>query len=324
MFFARPNLEDVSFKQLTGSTLTMSGTTNFVGVLKSKGIEIDATTGATTGTVLTYIGGKIKLHCSGAGSTPVFNTNRITTRSGIPAVNTGTGCTVQCFLENYFFPAVGPSSSLSIATGGASRQFGDCSVGNLCWNVVRNTYPIRNISGSTNGSGLYNCAILTNGSVGTTGGTVSYTYPFICTTPASGITCTSVGFSLCAISCCNETTTSTTAINWQNKKFYFGNATLYSNSAINPVLSATTGILSTTKALNINITLNNQFFYYTYPKVLGTPTFTVNGLPNNAWGNINIGTLYTNTFVNTNGYSNQYYVARSDNRVTGTFSIIVV
>jgi hypothetical protein len=325
-FFSRPSLDDVQFKQLTGSTLTMSGNTDFVGTLRSKGIEINGSTGATfnaSGTVLTYINGKIQLHPAGAGSTPSFNTNRTTTRSGIPAVNTGTGCTVQCFLEQYFFPAVPLSSSLSVATGGALRQFGDCNVGNLCWNVVKNTYPIRGISASTNGSNSYNCTILTNGNAGTTGGTISYTYPFICATPPTGTTSTSVGFSLCAKTCCNEVSVSTASINWENKNFYFNNGTLYTDNTISIILSATTGFLATNKSLTISQCFNNEFFYYAYPQSYGVPSFIVNGLPNNAWGNINTGTLYDMSYINTNGYSNQYYIARSDNRITGTFNISV-
>ena len=321
-FFARPILEDDVFIQPSGAMLTLSGITDFTGILKSKGVEIDATTGIT-GTVLTYIGGKIQLHPTGAGNTPVFNTNRLTTRSGIPTVNAGTGCTVQCFLENYFFPSIPPSASLAIF-GTGTRQFGDCGVGNLAWSVTRNTYPICGISGSTNGTGLYNCVILSNGCVGTTGGTVPYTYSFSCATPTTACTSTNVGFKLCAVSCINEPTTASTTINWSNKNFSFVSSTLYTNSLINTVLSATTGVLSTTKTLSTAKTLSNQFYYYAYPKIYGTPTFTVNGLPNNAWGNSNIGTLFTTTFINTNGYSNQYYVARSDNRLTGTFNISIL
>lgn len=70
-FFARPNLDDIQFKQLSGTTLTLSGTTNFTGVLKSKGTEIDATTGITTsiGDVLTFDGSKIVLSPSTSGGT---------------------------------------------------------------------------------------------------------------------------------------------------------------------------------------------------------------------------------------------------------------
>src|SRR5579859_2855824 len=134
-FFTRPDLSDIEFRQLTGSTLSMSGTTNFSGTLKSKGTTIDASlTGATSGDVLTYIGGgKIKL-TSGAGSS-AFNSSRTTTRSGIPAVNVG-GSSVNQFLEGYFFPAVPPAALIS---GGATRYFGDNSTVSLSYTATRNT-----------------------------------------------------------------------------------------------------------------------------------------------------------------------------------------
>ena len=39
----RPHLSDIQIVQLSGESLTLSGTTNFAGILKSKDIEIDAT-----------------------------------------------------------------------------------------------------------------------------------------------------------------------------------------------------------------------------------------------------------------------------------------
>jgi hypothetical protein len=58
----RPFLADQYVKQLGTDILTMSGTTNFVGVLKSKNIIINAATGGTSiGHVLTWNGSEIKL-----------------------------------------------------------------------------------------------------------------------------------------------------------------------------------------------------------------------------------------------------------------------
>ena len=44
----KPKLENRQFEQPSNSTLDMSGTTNFLGVLKSKGIEIDASISGDT------------------------------------------------------------------------------------------------------------------------------------------------------------------------------------------------------------------------------------------------------------------------------------
>jgi hypothetical protein len=333
-FFSRPNIDDIQFKQLSGSTLTLSGQTRIatssgLTLIGTSGyIPIDVTSGNTNYNVLTYCNGLITLLPQSGGGSGVYSGASPTTCtvgglcSGSPIV----GCSISTILEKILVPPIPLTSSISIASGGASRQFGDCSVGNLCWCVIKNTYPICGISASTNGSGTYNCTLLTSGSINSnTGGTLGYTYAFSCATPSSACTLvtSTPPFKILTKSTGAEVSTGSTSIVWQNKKFYFGNSTLYNSSAISVVLSATTGNLSTTKALNISQTLNNQFFYYAYPKVFGVPSFVVNGLPNNAWGNQSTGTLFTITFINTNGYSNQYYVARSDNRITGTFSIIV-
>ncbi len=329
-FFARPELSDIQFKQLSGSTLTLSGQTRIATpsglslIGASSFIPIDVTTGNTNYNVLTYCDGLITLLPQSGGGSGVYSGASPTTCSvgGLPAGTAIAGCSISTILEEILVPAIPLTSSISVASGGASRQFGDCSIGNLCYCAIKNTNPINFICLSVDGSGAYACTIPA-GAGNTCTGTVPYTYTFSCATPASGVTTTSVGFSICAKTTAAEVTVSNTSIVWQNKKFYFGNSTLYNSNAITVVLSATTGQLSTTKSLNITQALNNQFFYYVYPKALGVPSFTVNGLPNNAWGNPSTGTLFTITFINTNGYSNQYYVARSDNRITGTFSIIV-
>ena len=88
-FFTRPELEDRQFKQLSGSTLTLSGETNFVGVLKSKGVEIDATitTGTSIGDVLSWDGSRIILSPStgGGGQEYTGGTPSNVTVGGMPA-----------------------------------------------------------------------------------------------------------------------------------------------------------------------------------------------------------------------------------------------
>jgi len=329
-FFSRPELSDIQFKQLSGSTLTLSGQTRIavpsgLTLIGQSGnyIPINLTTGNTNNNVLTYTNGQIKLLPQSGGNGVYTGASPTTcTVGGLVCCSSIYGCSISDILETILVPPIPLSTSLSIATGGASRQFGDCSVGNLCWNVVKNTNLITCIAISRCGNGVYQ-SLYSGAGIGTTGGTTGYTYAFSCATPATGVTTTSVSFYLSGKTTANEVSATNTSIVWQNKKFYFGNSTLYNSSAISVVLSATTGTLSTTKVLNITQTLNNQFFYYAYPKTFGVPSFTVNGLPNNAWGNPSTGTLFTITYINTNGYSNQYYVARSDNRITGTFSIIV-
>lgn len=109
-FFARPNLDDIQFKQLSGSTLTMSGTTDFTGVLKSKNIEIDGTP-TTIGQVLTFDGTKIKLMPSvsggSSGSSFYYLSSPTTiTVGGLPAGSSISCCTVSRILEEILVPEI--------------------------------------------------------------------------------------------------------------------------------------------------------------------------------------------------------------------------
>lgn len=334
-FFSRPNLDDLQFKQTPNTVLSLSGQTRirtWSGLTLSDGAGGDilvtasgASSATTEGYVLTYLNGSISLQPSSAsGGTFTFDTDRATTRSGIPSVNVGGACTVNNFLEGYFFPAVGPSSSLSIASGGASREFGDSAVGNLCYRAERETNQICFVAVDDDADGSFDNIIVSGPIAGDCCGTVSYTYPGTCPIPPTGTSQTSVSYSVCVESTAvpTEVSTSSANITWRNKRFTLKSSTLYTDGTISAALSG--GELSTSigKTLS-NQVFNNEFFYYVYPSSFGTPNFTVNGLPNNAWGNAGTGTLFKISYTNAQSYVNEYYVARSDSRITGTYNIVI-
>jgi hypothetical protein len=357
-FFARPDLSDVQFKQELDSILTLSGQTRIAswsGLTLSDGaggniiVTASGATSASTGQVLTYRNGKISLEPTGAsGDSRYYGASPTTvTVGGLSCNSFISGCTIQCILQNILVPPIPISTSLSIInsySGGSisaiCRQFGDCSFGCMCWCVCKNTYPICAISLSTDGStsigsAVYDCILLSGSCINaTTGGTLGYTFTeYTFADPScSGLNltgssaCTSITayYVLSAASTTNEISNTSASIIWQNKAYCFGsNVAYYSTNLPNSsILISGSQSFITSKTLNTTYTLNNQFFYYAYPKILGTPTFTINGLPNNAWGNLGTGTLFTMTFINANGYSNQYYVARSDSRITGNYCII--
>lgn len=330
-FFSRPILDDIQFKQPIGSELSLSGQTRFrswSGLTLSDGGNGDilltvsgASSGTTEGYVLTYLNGLISLQPSSAsGVTSVFDTHRETTRNGIPQVCVGGTCTVNNFLEGYFFPPTGPETSLSIATGGSTREFGDCSVGNLCYEAIRGTNQICLVAINDDGNSGYDTCPVTTPIAGDCNDTTSYTFQFSCATPATGTSQTSVSFDILVEDTITCSATTSSSITWRNKRFTLKTSTLYTDDSITAALSG--GELSTTRDKTItNEVFNNHFFYYIYPTSFGIPNFTVNGLPNNAWGSIDVNTLFIIDYTNVNGYSNQYYVARSDNRITGTYNI---
>jgi hypothetical protein len=316
-FFTRPDLSDIQFKQMSGSTLTMSGTTDFTGQLKSKGVEIDATiVGApsgVTGHVLTYLNGKIQLAPTSSGSSDSsFDSNRTTTRVGVPAVNVG-GATVKQFLEGYFFPSVLPSLTI---TGGVTRYFGNNAPFTLNWTVTRRTLPITSITvhGMSVPSGFF-VGLPQNGSL-TSG-----------TTATIGTPNTNQTFILNATTA-SENVNATTTMTFSHKRYYYGesqnlldnglftDAGRSANVNLNDVPSKAEFASSRVKG-TFSITLSNQFFYYVYPVSFGAASFTINGLLNNDFSFTDF------TFTNPFGFPTTFRMYRSNNLLNGSFNIAV-
>jgi hypothetical protein len=80
---------------------------------------------------------------------------------------------------------------------------------------------------------------------------------------------------------------------------------------------------SVSKTFTPPITFSNEYFYYVYPVNFGTPSFTVNGLPNNAWGSTGAGTLTSFSYCNNVCFPQCYYIAKSDQALNATFTISV-
>lgn len=310
-FFTRPDLSDIQFRQLTGSTLTMSGVTDFHGTLKSKGTIIDGTiTGATsaaTGHVLTYIAGKIQLAPSSGGNNG-FDSNRVTTRSGVPAVSVNS-TTVNGFLEGYFFPSVPPTA---VINGGVTRQFGNNAGLTLNWTATRHTLPITSITvnGLSVSSGFFS-ALPVNGSV-SSGTTATIATPNVNQTYNMNVTTAT------------ESVNASTSIVFNHKRYFFGD-----NQDLIPMNdSATSSVVNLHDPANAEfatsrvkstfaITLSGQFIYYVYPTTFGAAIFTINGLLNTDFSFKDF--VFTNPF----GYSTSFRVYRSNNILNGTFNIAV-
>ena len=337
-FFTRPDFDERQFKQLTGATITLSGETNFSGTLKSKGIEIDASTGGTgnTGHVLTYNSGIINLQPStgGSGDTDsTFDGERSITQTLSPPSAAGdlntTG--LSQFIEAFFFPDVPPIILTFNTTGATSdRQFGDSgdtstNVANVIrWDVRVGTNDLTSLT--VNGQSITPLA----GVTGDTGGTVSYAVSASDYNPVTGetIRTTNPAYSMLAISG-SLSDNDTETITWRHKRFWFKSNTKYlvnDDTILEGILNTGTTLgdeLSATRVKIFNtIDFSNEYFYYAYPLQFGVPAFTVNGLPNNAWGDAP-SNLFTFLYTNTDGYTESYYLASSDNRLNTTFNISV-
>jgi len=100
------------------------------------------------------------------------------------------------------------------------------------------------------------------------------------------------------------------------KKFYGKSAEAgpLSNVQIKALANVAYG---TSRAVSFSITCAAEYIYVSYPKSWGAASFTVNGLPNTAW------TLTDASFTNDAGSTYDEYTYRSDNLLTGDYTVVV-
>lgn len=327
-FFTRVDFSDIMMKQLSDSSISLSGTTDFVGILKSKGVEIDGSiTGATTGHVFTYLDGKIKLAPSEAGIGAIYqNANTITNAFGdVTGTFFITGKTFQETAAAMFYPSVPPGATISLQVGLNSRLFGDSTTGDTEWTATKNTNPIDIIE--VDGGTGYTSITVVDGNTQT--GTTEYIVDSGNTNPITGTSQKTQSYSLRVTSTTSEVTTSNTTITWRHKRYWFNNTNAYTSGDTTTIIGILTGSSNNEFATSLAktfspIAFSSEYFYYVFPKHFGTPSFTVNGLPNNAWGSLTEvpPTLFEIQFTNEFGYLETFYVGRSDSKLSATFNIV--
>jgi len=109
-----------------------------------------------------------------------------------------------------------------------------------------------------------------------------------------------------------STDSASTPAYFLNKMYWGANA---SATVVDANILALSSAFATSRSTTKVITAAGQYIYICYPASFGTASFTVNGLPNTAW------TLSVQSFTNASGYTVNYNVYRSDNLLTGTYTI---
>ncbi len=121
-------------------------------------------------------------------------------------------------------------------------------------------------------------------------------------------------FTLTAIGDTN-TATSTYTLTFVNNVYY---ATSNNAAATVSQISAGTTVLSNNKARSFTVTAGTgEYIYYSYPSRLGTASFTVGGFA----GGFSL--ISTQSHINSAGYTEDYYVYRSDNSSLGSTTVTV-
>jgi hypothetical protein len=119
----------------------------------------------------------------------------------------------------------------------------------------------------------------------------------------------------------NAQSTSSVTATWRYRVYYGATSQatptdvqVRAGSEADTLATSRTGLGSRT------VTPNNEYMFVAYPARFGTTAqFRVNGLPNTAFTLITI-----NTFTNAYNGTAQYYVYRSDNLLTGTYTIEII
>lgn len=139
-FFARPNIDDIQFKQISGTTITLSGQTRIAtssGLtlyddVNSKYIPI-IVTGATDNTVLTYLNNKITLQPISdiTGNVYTGYTPTTCTVGGLVSGTDICNCSFTCIVQDILVPPLNPvvtepSSGFSIFPSATLYEVGTC------------------------------------------------------------------------------------------------------------------------------------------------------------------------------------------------------
>jgi hypothetical protein len=233
---------------------------------------------------------------SGGGK---FKGNRVVTRNGLPAINVGNVKDLAEWVEKYFFPAVPPGASL---IGGNTRQFGASPNVTLNWIATKNTFDIEQIT--VNGDVII-----------PTGNTQSGTLGAFATSNVN----TTFQMSVKAGS---DTVATSTTVVWSHKRFWGkiqkGVSPILNDGSVNPAFTisdaqilALTGAgigtgneFASSRAKVYNgINGGGEYLIFAFPTTWGTPSFTVNGLPNTAFTKVR-----DTAFINSDGYSASFQV----------------
>ncbi len=220
----------------------------------------------------------------------LFNGARPITRAvtGLNGVTPG-GTSLKDFIEKTFYPAVAPTISMS---GGNIRELGSSNAVTINWSVTKGTNPITSI---------------------TIAGNVI--------TPTGNNQSGSIVVNITQ----NIDTVLSGSVTWQNKRYWGKVATngAPSDATILALTGAGVGAgseLSTTRAKTYTgINGAGQYLIFAFPTSFGTPSFTVNGLPNTAFTKIRANSAFTNA----SGYTTNYDVWLSNTPQNSPLNIVI-
>jgi hypothetical protein len=228
------------------------------------------------------------------------------TIGGIPAGTTFSNATMIDMWNALLYPYIAPSVSL---TGGNTRELGSTNVVTLNWVATKNTNPITSII--VDGTPILGAPFNTSqsGSQGALA-TQNVTSPFFMSSSDG-----------------TSTPSTSTTVNWLNKRYWGKNPTFGAFSLSSQILAlsgagvGTGNVLSSSLSANYNgIDGGGEYLVFAWPTSFGNPSFTVNGLPNTAFTKVNSSFAFTNVW----GYVENYDVWMSNTVQNSAISQFVI
>lgn len=109
-----------------------------------------------------------------------------------------------------------------------------------------------------------------------------------------------------------RTDVASTTVAFSHKRYWGVSA---NESLVDAGILALSSEFSSARAQSRSLSAAGQYLYFAYPAAWGQSTFTINGLPNTAW------TLTTRNFLNASGHLASFNFYRSNNLLTGTYTV---
>ena len=222
---------------------------------------------------------------------------------GIPAGSTFTAKTMTEMWDALLYPYIPPSASLS---GGNTREFGSPNAVTLSWSATKGSKNVTAITVCIGRPDQESITLTTINSTGNQSSTKSST--------STSNTNTTFFMTVTDIPNGSSTVSAQTTVSWSSA-VYWGKTPTFALPSMSivgsqPAWADGAGIstgksLSGTRAGSYNgINGAGQYLVFAWPSSYGTPTFTINGLPNTAWTKIGSSISFTNM----NSYVNTYDV----------------
>jgi hypothetical protein len=235
-----------------------------------------------------------------ASTTYTNSTPTPQTIGGIPAGSTFSNKTMSEMWDALLYPYIAPSASLSIGSlnGGSLREFGRSNNVDLNWNATKGSKNVSAIIVCIGRPDQESIALTTINSTGNQSGTKS--------TTSTSNTNTTFYMTVSDIPNGTSTVTAQATVSWSSA-VYWGKTPTFALPSMSIVGSQPSwadgaGVgsgknLSSSRSANYSgINGAGQYLVFAWPSSYGTPTFTINGLPNTAFTKIGSAVSHTNMY----------------------------